>query len=187
MTTLSVSTTMPPYSSILFIVWVRCKFASNIRETIWPLKRWRIFCKPWLLGWESIFLLEFKTCPKTEEQVSQMPWVILSLDGWWWWWVNEKPKEFATSLCTWCNGWCWGVFLNYLSTGHPSEVLTCTLGDATPASKATQSVTKLPFPILMQLILCDACFSDIYHETQILTGLMHCKKTQDLQWGRVLL
>lgn len=60
------------------------------------------------------------------------------------------------------------------------------LGAATPASKAIQSVMKLPFPILVQLIVSDACFSDVYHETQILTGLMHCKKTQDLQWGRVL-
>lgn len=66
-----------------------------------------------------------------------------------------------------------GVFLNYLSAGHPSVVFVCTLSAAASASKSTR---KLPFPIPMQLIVSDACFYDIYYKTQILTGLMHCKK-----------
>lgn len=60
------------HPSIPFIAWKRHEFAPNIRESILHSKRWGIFLKSWLLlRWESIFSfsLEFKTCPKTEEQV----------------------------------------------------------------------------------------------------------------------
>lgn len=190
-TSLSGSTTMSP--SVLHLihhlgeVWVcikhqRIHFAFKKMGNIFE-----IITSPWM---GKHFLLP-------------LTWIQDLSQDWWtgegrchgWWWAMDhfslqdetvrNQKSLQLLYCTSSNGWCWGVFLNCLSTEHPSEIFTCMLGVVTPASKAIQSVTKLPFPILTQLIVSDACFSDIYHETQILTGLMHCKKTPDLQWGRV--